>query len=190
MSEDHTEFDAPEERERPRRALPWWRYRRERPAGPGRGPLLALERRFTREWADVYARQEREREELAGECRGEELRARSDTMRVMHRAERSALAAAHSAEAKERWQALRRRRRQPGPLVGPVPSPGRSSARWLFSSWCCWLADLEEGLSPGLSSVLCLPLGGRRRVGSFPRGAAGSLTRGGPPPGETRDRRR
>ena len=105
MSEDHTEFDAPDERERPRRALPWWRYRRERPAGPGRGPLLALERRFTREWADVYARQEREREELAGECRGEELRARSDTMRVMHRAERSALAAAHSAEAKERWQA-------------------------------------------------------------------------------------
>ena len=66
---------------------------------------MALERRFTREWADVYARQEREREELAGECRREELRARSDTMRVMHRAERSALAAAHSAEAKERWQA-------------------------------------------------------------------------------------
>ena len=94
MSEDHTEFDAPDERERPRRALPWWRYRRERPAGPNRGPLLALERRFTREWADVYARQEREREELAGECRGEELRTRSDTMRVMHRAERSALAAA------------------------------------------------------------------------------------------------
>ena len=105
MSEDHTESDAPDERERPRRALPWWRYRRERPAGPGRGPLLGLERRFTREWADVYARQEREREELEGECRGEELRARSDTMRVMHRAERSALAAAHSAEAKERWQA-------------------------------------------------------------------------------------
>ena len=105
MSKHHTEFDATDKRERPRRALPGWRYRRERAGGTGRGPLLALERRFTREWADVYARQEWEREELAGECRGEELRARSDTMRVVHRAERTALAAAHSAEAKERWQA-------------------------------------------------------------------------------------
>ena len=145
MSEDHTEFAAPDERERPRRALPWWRYRRERPGRPNRGPLLALERRFTREWADVYARQERDREELAEECRGEELGARSDTMRVVHRAER-----AHSRPRTPRRRRsvgrLRMRPPPPGPLVGPVPSPGRSAARWLFSSWCCWLADLEEAL--------------------------------------------
>ena len=147
MSEDHTEFAAPDEREQPRRALPSWRYRLERPGGPNRGlswrwsvgspgsgrTSMPGRNGIGRSW----------RKSAGGRSSG---RGRT-RCGWWHRAERSALAAAHSAEAKERWQAE------------------------------------EAAAAPGLSSVLCLPLGGRRRVGSFPRGAAGSLTSRRPSPG-------